>query len=896
MEITEIKTRLSLQTVLDHYQIKVDSNGRSLCPWHDDKTPSLQVYLNTNSWTCFSSKCKSGSGDQIDMIRLQEKCTEHEAILKAKVMCGHNIITKHKGEVKTVSESDRINLLSRAFTFFGNAIKQTEAAKKYLESRKLSIGIGVEIGYNGARFHYRGKLTEQEKQHWIDMGLMKAIGDKTSYRSWAKDCLIFPLKNKKDQIVSYYGRSIINEDEQKHYYLKSRSGLYPYYPRPGIKRIILTEAILDAASLIVAGIQTKELGILSCFGTNGLTAEHIQAIGKATDLQEIIFFFDGDQAGLQAIDKYSKQINTRNLIISKINTPEGEDVNSLHVAHEPEIFKHLIENRTVLQLGEGKNIFSFNGKETSEKSNTEIESKLNTNNPDQIIYETEVLQIHIWGGIDKSNLGKLKVSLHVGLKANKYKSFRDEANLYSFAQVKRITNHISEALEISTTYVSHVIGDLTRKLESYRLTLKSNRTDEQKAERVSMTQAEKKAAMGLLKSPKLMRKTLQLIEQSGLVGQQKNGMLLFLLYLSRYFDEPLHAIIFGKSGSGKTYLQTKISDCIPPEDLRVVTSLSENTLYYSPKGFWKHKVLLIEDLEGVYQAFLPLREMMSKQEISKFTTDKDSQGNNVQVLLKVEGPICVSGATTKEWIYEDNANRSYLLIIDESKDHLATVMDYQRKEYAGLIDKSKHEAAKKILQNAQRLLRKVSVINPYAEQLILPDKLFKKLRTNMHYLRLIQIITFYSQYSRPIKKQENGAAYIETNIEDITWANRLIKESLLRKSDELSGKLRQFFEIIKELMRAKPDSEQSFYSKQIRKYLRMNPMTVNRHMRDLEQRGYIKQIGGNRKIGYEYQIELWDDYTELQKGIEMMDANLAKIKEVEEKVKPAFRQEGVTQV
>jgi len=56
-------------------------------------------------------------------------------------------------------------------------------------------------------------------------------------------------------------------------------------------------------------------------------------------------------------------------------------------------------------------------------------------------------------------------------------------------------------------------------------------------------------------------------------------------------------------------------------------------------------------------------------------------------------------------------------------------------------------------------------------------------------------------------------------------------------------------------------------------------------MRDLEQRGYIKQIGGNRKIGYEYQIELWDDYTELQKGIEMMDANLEQIKEKEGKAK-----------
>ena len=121
--------------------------------------------------------------------------------------------------------------------------------------------------------------------------------------------------------------------------------------------------------------------------------------------------------------------------------------------------------------------------------------------------------------------------------------------------------------------------------------------------------------------------------------------------------------------------------------------------------------------------------------------------------------------------------------------------------------------------------------------------------------------------------------YIESTINDITWANRLIKESLLRKSDELSGKLRSFFETLKQMMKGKDKSEQSFYAKQIRAVLRMNPMKVNRYLRDLESRGYIRQIGGNRKTGYEYQIELWEEYQALQDGIDLMDKNLDKIKE-----------------
>jgi DNA-binding MarR family transcriptional regulator len=205
-------------------------------------------------------------------------------------------------------------------------------------------------------------------------------------------------------------------------------------------------------------------------------------------------------------------------------------------------------------------------------------------------------------------------------------------------------------------------------------------------------------------------------------------------------------------------------------------------------------------------------------------------------------------------------------------------MDYQRREYAGQINYAQQVQAKTQLQNAQRLLKKVKVINPYASELLLPDKLFKKLRTNGHYLKLIQIISYYGQYNRPTQTDATGEPYIETNLEDIAWANRLIKESLLIKSDELSSQLRQFFEILKSQVRAKKASEQSFFAKEIRQYLRLNPMTVNRHLRDLEMRGYIRQIGGNRKTGYEYIIEDWEEYSDLQKSIEIMDTNLEKLR------------------
>ena len=84
MEIKEIKTKLSIQKVLNYYGLKPDKNNMLHCPFHNDKTPSMKIYPETNTWTCFSSNCEAGTGDTIEMIQRKEKLNKHQAILKAK--------------------------------------------------------------------------------------------------------------------------------------------------------------------------------------------------------------------------------------------------------------------------------------------------------------------------------------------------------------------------------------------------------------------------------------------------------------------------------------------------------------------------------------------------------------------------------------------------------------------------------------------------------------------------------------------------------------------------------------------------------------------------------------------------------------------------------------------
>ena len=58
----------------------------------------------------------------------------------------------------------------------------------------------------------------------------------------------------------------------------------------------------------------------------------------------------------------------------------------------------------------------------------------------------------------------------------------------------------------------------------------------------------------------------------------------------------------------------------------------------------------------------------------------------------------------------------------------------------------------------------------------------------------------------------------------------------------------------------------------------MNPMRVNRYLHELEMRGYLKRTGGNRKTGFEYEITAWEEYQELQNGINVLDQVLEKLK------------------
>ncbi len=832
MEIVEIKTRLTLDQVLRTYSLTPDRNHRLRCPWHNDKTPSLQIYPKTNTWTCFSSNCDAGSGDQIDFIMRYEKFTKHEALLKAKAMIDPSYASK--------TQLSTVAILTKYYQGSLHAMQRSKKAQAYANGRGLNY---EQLSLGFCAYHVGKSWNKDLQANAEKLGLYNI-----------KNCLIFPTKNKQGQIVSMYGRAVSESAKSKHFYLAGGfKGLYPKWPPSNATVIILTESIIDAATLS----QHVDKPVLALYGTNGFTKDHEQTIRELDLLEEVILFFDGDEAGKAAVEKYTNQLKVLrpNLKISYVDTPQGEDPNSLVQSHEPGILQHLIDNRK----------FSFSNENKKEIKPARSSVDLNADNPELILYCTDLLSITILGGIKITGLDRMRVTVKIErLEHSHHLPVRHSLDLYHSKQVEQLVQKIAESLEISSTKAEKTISHMTGALERYRQN-KLEQLKPKKTERPAMTSADKAEAIKYLKDPKLLRNTLTDIARSGIVGEKNNALIAYLAYTSRKREKPLHIMCLGASGTGKTYLQEKVSELIPEEDKIEITTLSDNALYYFGREELKHKLILIEDLDGAENVLYPLRELQTKRRITKTVTLKDNKGNLKTITLRVEGPVSVSGCTTRERVYEDNANRCILLYIDTSSEQDKRIMTYQKSLSSGKINHQEEYQITRKLKNVQRLLKPIKVVNPYAELIDLPDEVFKPRRTLLLLLSFIETITFYHQWQRPQQINEaTGEPFIESTIEDVEAAFSLLKEVLFSKSDELSKAARLFLEKLKTQVK----NGEVFYTQEIRKELRISSSTIHRHIRELKVNGYIKYKGGNKFRGYEYQIADYQEYDQLKDEID----------------------------
>ncbi|MDA7502251.1 hypothetical protein N8482_03155, partial [Chitinophagales bacterium] len=497
----------------------------------------------------------------------------------------------------------------------------------------------------------------------------------------------------------------------------------------------------------------------------------------------------------------------------------------------------------------------------------------NSSNPNNIIYKGEAGTYYVKGGI-RDELDSLKVTLVVATESS-LKKGRSKLDLYEDRQTEKFARMVADKLGLRADQIESDIAALTDLLETYR----QEHTESSVVVKPSyeLTGLEKRACETFLKAPNLMKRINEKIGESGVVGEDRARQFLFVIASTYKIAKPLHALIQGSSGSGKTHLLSSILELMPNEDTISLTRITESSLYNYDKYELSGKLIGIEDWDGLHEnAELAFRELQSKGMIASSTTIKNELLGKMSAAVKeVCGPIASLSATTKGEIYEDNMSRCFLLAVDESREQTLRIIAYQNELAAGKIDRSKSKRAKQLLANCMRVLKPLEVINPYAGMIELPSNASKLRRLNEQFQGFTRQVSLLHSYQR--KRDVYGR--VITELADIEIAVEILFESIVLKVDELDGALRAYYESLKKYVRSK-GKDYAFSRLEIRQQLGVSKTRQHYYMGELLALEYITTQSGYSNRGYKYGIVYWDDNTKLRAELrENLERQIAKIRE-----------------
>jgi len=214
----------------------------------------------------------------------------------------------------------------------------------------------------------------------------------------------------------------------------------------------------------------------------------------------------------------------------------------------------------------------------------------------------------------------------------------------------------------------------------------------------------------------------------------------------------------------------------------------------------------------------------------------------------------------------ETQNRFITLTIDESKEMTERILENQRalETLEGMKQRREQEAITAKHQNAQRLLKPLAVVNPYATKLTFPANTLRARRDHKKYLGLIKAVAFLHQYQRAVKTLEEAPStgsgqggekieYIEVIPSDIEKANRLAANILGQTLEELSAPGRVLLTHIRGMVKEKT-KECRFNRRQVRESCGWSDFQVKTHLAELVELEYLWAVSGRKGKEYVYEL------------------------------------------
>ncbi len=709
------------------------------------------------------------------------------------------------------------------------------------------------------------KAGAEIRQHLQRVGLYRESGHEHFNGS-----LVIPVMDRRDghcRIHEVYGRKLLNnlrKGTPKHLYLPG--------PHQGVfnpeclasEEIILCESLIDALTFWRWGFKH----VTCSYGTGGFTQELFNALVEHKT-QRVLIAYDRDDAGNTAAENVAKKLQEAGIDCYRVLFPKGMDANDYALSVQPARKSLELVLRHAEFMGKGEQKISHERKETStelpatpEPDMTPVDVPCEVNEHDVVI-TLDSRRYRVRGLHKATSYEHLKINLAVSDADNVHV---DQLDLYNAKQRYSFIKQAAVELGVHDDVIKHDLAKVLLKLESLQdEKIQSKEIPEEK--QIELSSEERQSALELLRDPFLLSRILDDFNRAGVVGEATNKLVGYLAAVSRKLDHPLAVIIQSTSAAGKSSLMNAVLAMMPEEERIQYSAMTGQSLFYMGDTNLKHKILAIAEEEGAEQASYALKLLQSEGELTIASTGKDADGNLTTQEYRVEGPVMLFSTTTAIDIDEELMNRCIVLTVNESREQTELIHQLQRKRdtLEGLLAGEDKKNILALHRNAQRLLKPLKVVNPFAEQLTFMSHQTRTRRDHMKYLQLIKTIAFLHQYQREIKQvQHHGEVleYIEVTVNDIAIANELAHEVLGRSMDELPPQTRKLLTLIYEMVSTQ--CQQDSHSKQtqkdvrfsrrdIREYTGWGLTQVATHCQRLEAMEYLVISSGRngKKMQYE---------------------------------------------
>lgn len=344
--LKELKAKVPLKDEIVKL-IKVDlvkDQQYTICPFHEDKKPSLTIKASTNLWYCHA--CQEG-GSVIDWVMKAEGVGIGEAIRRlAERYPQYAYPESNQAQLKSIKEALKPTsvtkvespklpqpqeVLKQALGHYNHNLNSNEFAKKYLLNRGVTERAIEEFNI-GLCDNSVGKIL-RNRQHDPDgtrvlieelhqTGLLVKKDESFFERFYGS--IVIPIYNDKADVTEVYGRKIVLQQKQRvHQYLPGKHGgffNYEHLVTKQPKEVILCESIFDALSFWVHGFHN----VTASYGVSGFTGELRQFI--LDNASKLYIAYDNDNAGNLGAEKLYQDFGQQVQCL-RVNFNPGQDAN-----------------------------------------------------------------------------------------------------------------------------------------------------------------------------------------------------------------------------------------------------------------------------------------------------------------------------------------------------------------------------------------------------------------------------------------------------------------------------------------------------------------------------------------------------------------------------------------